>query len=216
MPDLSAVARERAALATIADAIVAASVDKGLRVEVACPTSRLAVVDRLAQALHARGRVCRCRAAGSDAGEAGGPPPQWGQPGSGVVVITGGHATGIDRGVLRVDVRVTAAVATQDRGVSRTGSPADSDPDIVLDYQDPGGPVIRYLAPHLSAGDRNRSAGVLTRRAFPSLDPAIIAPWRLVALLDWLPPSHCSGPSAIRPGWPSCAGSRPARRGWSI
>ncbi|MFI6328169.1 hypothetical protein ACIBBG_07745 [Micromonospora chersina] len=134
MTDLSAIARERAALATIADAIVAASVDKGLRIEVACPTSRLAVVDHLAQALHARGRVCRCRAAGSEPGEAGDP---------GVVVITGGPASDTDRGVFRVGVRVTGAPA-QDGG----------DPDIVLDYQDPDGPIIRHLAPHLSARDR--------------------------------------------------------------
>ncbi|MGW4153988.1 hypothetical protein ACWEDF_12645 [Micromonospora chersina] len=136
MTDLSAIARERAALATIADAIVAASVDKGLRIEVACPTSRLAVVDHLAQALHARGRVCRCRAAGSEPGEAGDP---------GVVVITGGPANDTHRGVFRVGVRVTGAPA-QDGG----------DPDIVLDYQDPEGPIIRYLAPHLSIGDRQR------------------------------------------------------------
>ncbi|WP_433314356.1 hypothetical protein [Micromonospora chersina] len=141
MTDLSAIARERAALATIADAIVAASVDKGLRIEVACPTSRLAVVDHLAQALHARGRVCRCRAAGSEPGEAGAPAGERGQPG--VVVITGGPAAGTGRGVLRVDVRVTGAPA-QDGG----------DPDIVLDYQDPDGPMVRYLAPHLSTGNR--------------------------------------------------------------
>ncbi|TYB35721.1 hypothetical protein FXF50_22330 [Micromonospora sp. AP08] len=145
MTDLSAIARERAALATIADAIVAASVDKGLRIEVACPTSRLAVVDHLAQALHARGRVCRCRAAGSEPGEAAGPPLDRGQ--HGIVVITGGPASDTDRGVLRVDVRVTAA--------AQDGFPAGGDPDIVLDYQDPDGPMIRYLAPHLSAGNRS-------------------------------------------------------------
>ena len=155
MPDLSSIARERAALATIADAIVAASVDKGLRIEVACPTSRLAVVDHLAQALHARGRVCRCRPAGPNPGEAGHTPPRRGQHGSAAVIITGGLATGIDRGVLCVDVRVTAAVPVQDDGVSGTGFPADRDPDIILDYQDPAGPMIRYLAPHLSAGARD-------------------------------------------------------------
>lgn len=147
MTDLSAIARERATLATIADAIVAASADKGLRIEVACPASRLAVVDHLTQALHARGRVCRYRPAGSKPGEAGDPHPVRGQHGSGVVVITGGLATGTDRGVLRVGVRVTA-------GPGQDVFPAGGDPDIVLDYQDPDGPTIRYLAPHLSAGDR--------------------------------------------------------------
>ncbi|MFF4889810.1 hypothetical protein [Micromonospora chersina] len=139
LPDLSAIARERAALATIADAIVAASVDKGLRIEVACPASRLGVADHLAQALHARGRVCRCRAAGSEPGDVGSPPGE-----RGVVIITGGPATGTGRGVLCVDVRVTGAPA-QDGG----------DPDIVLDYQGPDGPMIRYLAPHLSAAERS-------------------------------------------------------------
>ncbi|MEU9826959.1 hypothetical protein [Micromonospora chersina] len=146
VPDLSAIARERAALATIADAIVAASVDKALRIEVACPTSRLAVADHLAQALHARGRVCRCRAVGSEPGEVGFPAGERGQPG--VVVITGGPATGTGGGVLCVDVRVT--------GFPVQEFPAGGDPDIVLDYQDPDGPMIRYLAPHLSAGDPSR------------------------------------------------------------
>ncbi|MGV9809998.1 hypothetical protein [Micromonospora chersina] len=154
MPDLSAIARERAALATIADGIIAASVDKGLRIEVTCRTSRLAVVDHLAQALHARGCVCRCRAAGSEPGEAGSPSPKWGPEGSGVMVITGGPATGTDRDVLRVDVRVTSAADARSHGL--TGLPTDGEPDIILDYRDPDGPLIRHLAPHLSTGGPRR------------------------------------------------------------
>ncbi|MET8834670.1 hypothetical protein ABZV78_12240 [Micromonospora sp. NPDC004540] len=160
MPDLSAIARERAALAMIADGIVAASVDKGLRIEVACPPSRLAVADHLAQALHARGRVCRCRPAGSNPGEAG--APDRGQHDSGVMVITGGLATGTDRDVLRVGVRVTAAAPAQEHRL--TGSATETEPDIVLDYQDPDGPMIRYLAPHL----RTRTPSPVSRPGSPS------------------------------------------------
>ncbi|NES31682.1 hypothetical protein GCE86_03180 [Micromonospora terminaliae] len=143
MPELAAIARERAALAAVADAIVAASVGKGLRVTVACAASRLAVVDHLAQALHARGRATRCLTTSADLPVAGDPAPDPGGNGSTVVVITSGLATESDRGVLRVNVLVTSA-----EGAPPTGG----SPDVILAYGEPGGPVIGYLAPFLSAG----------------------------------------------------------------
>lgn len=152
MSDLSVVARERAALATIADAVVAAAVGRGLRVAVTCPVSRLALVDYLAQALHARGRTCRCLPAEP------GPASQDG--GSTVVVIVSGFLTEADRAVQRVNVRVTPAAipATRRPGVGRpeTDEPsaAGEEPDIILDYGDPDGPLIRYMAPHLATGEQ--------------------------------------------------------------
>lgn len=160
MPDLSAIARERAALATIADTIMAASVGKGLRVAVACPNSHLAVVDHLAQALHARGRACRCLPAKPNPVGASGPPPDRHENNSTIVVITSGSAGETDRGVQRLNITVAAAVPTPPDGdVShqKTGEPhpaAVGVPDIILDYQDPDGPLIRYMAPHLSTGGR--------------------------------------------------------------
>lgn len=47
-----------------------------------------------------------------------------------------------------------------------------------------------------------------------STTSAIIAPWRLIALLASLRRWHCFDPSGTRPDWRSCAGSRPARLGW--
>ncbi|MEH0844536.1 hypothetical protein V6U81_19320 [Micromonospora sp. CPCC 205711] len=159
MPDLSAIARERAALATVADTIIAASVGKGLRVTVACPNSHLAVIDRLAQALHARGRACRCLPPKPNPVGASDPPPDRQESNSTVVVITSGSAKETDRGVQRVNITVAAAVPTpRDGDVShqKAGEPptAVGVPDIILAYHDPDGPLIRYMAPHLSTGDR--------------------------------------------------------------
>ncbi|MGY0005920.1 hypothetical protein [Micromonospora sp. I033] len=150
MAQLSAKARERAALATIADAIVAASVGKGIRISMACPTSHLAVVDYLAQALHARGRACRCLTETP----AGAHDLHPGRPVNAptVVVITNGLVTETDRGVLRVNISVTsAAPPAGDPGTSHpeADSPAGA-PDIILDYRETDGPLIRYMAPFLS------------------------------------------------------------------
>lgn len=152
MSDLSVVARERAALATIADAVVAAAVGRGLRVAVTCPVSRLALVDYLAQALHARGRTCRCLPAE--------PAPGAPEGASAVVVIVSGFVTETDRAVQRVNVRVTpAAVPAARRAEVRQQeteerSVAGEESDIILDYGDPDGPLIRYMAPHLATGEQ--------------------------------------------------------------
>ncbi|MFI7578678.1 hypothetical protein [Micromonospora sp. NPDC049497] len=160
MPDLSAIARERAALATIADTIIAVSVGKGLRVTVACPNSHLAVIDYLAQALHARGRACRCLPPNPNPVGASDPPQDRRENNSTDVVITSGSAEETDRGVQRVNITVAAAVPTPRNGdVShhKAGEPrptAVGVPDIILAYHDPDGPLIRYMAPHLSTRGR--------------------------------------------------------------
>ncbi|MGW5668337.1 hypothetical protein [Micromonospora sp. NPDC003776] len=150
MSDLSVVGRERVALAAIADAVVAASVGRGLRVAVTCPAARLALVGHLAQALHARGRTCRCLPAEPDPSQPEGGPV--------LVVIVSGFDTETDRAVQRVNVRVTpAGVPTARRAEAHPGntdkpSAAGGEPDIILDYGDPDGPLIRYMAPHLAIG----------------------------------------------------------------
>lgn len=156
VPDLSVVARERTALSTIADAIAAASIGKGLRVAVSCPSTHRALVDYLAQALHARGRICRCLPGEPDLDDGSGLLPERHEEGRTVVVIVSGLAMETDRGVRHVSISVTAGIPTQDSGdVSHqeTSEPTSStvgEPDIVLDYRDPHGPLIRYMAPHLS------------------------------------------------------------------
>ncbi|MGN9801904.1 hypothetical protein [Micromonospora sp. L32] len=157
--DVSAIARERAALTTIADAIVAASVGRGLWVALDCPNTHLALVDHLAQALHARGRACRCLPNEPNPDDAGGSPRDRQEHGSTIVVITSGLATETDRFAQRVNISVTAPTTRApggNAGYRETGgapSGESGEPHIILDYGDPGGPVIRYLASHLTTGD---------------------------------------------------------------
>ncbi|MGR6318305.1 hypothetical protein Q2K19_01285 [Micromonospora soli] len=159
MSDLSAAARERAALATVADAIVAASVGRGLRVAVVCPTSHLDVVDHLAQALHARGRACRCLPVDPEREDDVGVPADRHQTGPAVVVITSGLAAESDRAVHRVNITVTAGLPVARAGEldrqkrAEAPSAARGEADIILDYREAAGPRIRYMSPHLTAGD---------------------------------------------------------------
>ncbi|MGC1212003.1 MAG: hypothetical protein WA890_12150 [Micromonospora sp.] len=158
VPDLDAIARERTVLAAVADAIVAASVGKGLRVAVACPNSHLALADYLAQALHARGRACRCLPMRPDPEDARSGPPDRQDSSSTVVMLTIGLDPDVDRGVRRVNISVIARVQ-RDSEVSHHASGeaysrATGDSDIIIDYRDPKGPVIRYMAPELAAHHR--------------------------------------------------------------
>ncbi|TWG23023.1 hypothetical protein FHX75_121569 [Micromonospora palomenae] len=159
MPDVSAIARERAALTTIADAIVAASVGRGLRVALDCPNTHLALVDYLAQALHARGRACHCQPNEPSPDDAGGSPRDRQEHGSTIVVITSGLATETDRFAQRINISVTAPTTKApggNAGYQETGgapSEESGEPHIILDYRDPDGPTIRYMASHLRTGD---------------------------------------------------------------
>ncbi|MEH1056910.1 hypothetical protein V6U89_17110 [Micromonospora sp. CPCC 206171] len=127
---------------------------------VTCPNSRLAVVDYLAQALHARGRACRCLPPRPNPVGATDQPPDRQEKNSTVVVIMSGSAKDTDRGVQRVNITVAAAVPTPPNGdvshqkVAEPHPSAVGVPDIILAYHDPDGPLIRYMAPHLSTGDR--------------------------------------------------------------
>ncbi|WP_157746539.1 hypothetical protein [Micromonospora inositola] len=151
--DLTATARERAMLATVADAIIAVAAGKGLCVAVACPDSQVAFVGHLTRALHARGRACRCLASNpsqpnatrltSSDHEAGG---------STVMVITSGTLAPSDEEVCQVSIRVTTGGPITPESGQTSGGHADPDhgPDIVLDYHGPSGPKIRHIAPKLA------------------------------------------------------------------
>ncbi|MCM0676846.1 hypothetical protein NCC78_19460 [Micromonospora phytophila] len=155
MLDLSSVARERAVLATVANAIVAAAAGRGLQVAVACPDAHLALVDHLAQALHARGRACHCQISKSNPSSAAGVRSRGDENGSALMVLTSGPSGQTDD-VQRVNIRVTGNAPPALGGAvthQRAGEPhadADHEPDILLDYHDPDGPTIRHIAPHLS------------------------------------------------------------------
>jgi hypothetical protein len=151
--DLIATARERAMLATVADAIIAAAVGKGLCVAVACPDSQVAFVGHLTRALHARGRACRCFASvpsPSDTTRLASFEDEAGDPT--VMVITSGTSTLGDGEVCRVSICVTTGAPTTRDSRQTSGGHAHPhhEPDIVLDYHGPSGPEIRHIAPKLS------------------------------------------------------------------
>lgn len=157
MLELSAIARERVVLATVADVIAAAAVGKGLRVAVACPESQVTVIGYLARALHARGRACRCLVSRPVPASAVRLPlvdPEASD--LTVMVITDGTCAPSDDEVCRVNIRVTtdapttAATRTSHQQASDLHPDADPHPDIVLDYHDPSGPTIRHIVPQLS------------------------------------------------------------------
>ncbi|WP_446217405.1 hypothetical protein [Micromonospora sp. IBHARD004] len=155
MLDLSSIAREREVLSGVADAIVAAAVGRGLRVAVTCPDSHLAFVGQLARALHARGRACRCLVSKPNPSAASSPSDH-GEPESALAVITSEPFAQTDDDVQRVNIDVIAgAPPAPRRAVSHRqtgdGAPdADDQLDVVLEYHDPDGLIIRHIAPYLS------------------------------------------------------------------
>lgn len=154
--DLSAVARERAVLATIADAMVTAAVGRGLRVAVACPDAHLALVDHLAQALHVRGRPCRSLVSKPNPSSTAILPSHPGEAHSTVLVISSGPSGKTDDDAERVDINVAVGAATDHGGAFSHRGPdgghtdAVREPDIIVAYDEPGGPSIRHMASHLS------------------------------------------------------------------
>ncbi|MER7335195.1 MULTISPECIES: hypothetical protein [unclassified Micromonospora] len=154
MHDLSAIAREREVLSAVADAIAAAAVGRGLRVAVTCPDSHLTFVGQLTRALHARGLVCRCLVSKPNP-SVGGSPSEHGEPEPTLAVITSEPFAQTDADVQRVNIDVTAG-ASAPRGVGSHGkagdgnTDADQQPDVVLEYPEPGRLILRHMAPHLS------------------------------------------------------------------
>ncbi|HYU85236.1 MAG TPA: hypothetical protein VEK80_10560 [Kribbellaceae bacterium] len=171
METLVTIARERAVMTAVADLIVAAAANRNLRVAVGCAdpdgsagTPHLGPLDlglpdaapvggrfadHLTQALHARGRPCRCLPAKPS------PTGSWA-----VTVIISEVATPEDADLCRIDIQLdlpAPAVAGSSRGF-----PGDRTPDIVIDYEDPRGPTIRYVVPAL---DRSVPRGVPAPRS---------------------------------------------------
>jgi hypothetical protein len=150
---LATIARHRAVLATVADMIVAAAEGKSLRVAVDCGTpDRIAFADQLTQALHARGRDCRCQTARRRCTAAGSATVS-GQAGSvaTVAVITSNAPGPEDSELCRIDIQVYRPTI---HSAEDPGPAWDRPPDIVVDYLDPDGPVIRHIAPALAWPDR--------------------------------------------------------------
>jgi hypothetical protein len=134
---LETVARERALMSTVADAIVAAATGKGLRVAVGCADPAETVfADQLTRALVARGRACRCVSAKRPAATEGTVPID--QAVRTVAVITSGPVGSGDTDLCRIDIQVNT-------DPSDRAAEDGCQPDIVVDYRHPNGPMIRYI-----------------------------------------------------------------------
>lgn len=152
MPDLSSIAREREVLSAVADAIVAASVGKGLRAAVTCPEALLPYVGQLVRTLHARGLACRCVVSKHHSPATDSPPDHRASE-SVLAVITNQPFAQHGDGIRRVNIDMTAGGPAEPSGAVSQQCDADPDtdnqPDIVLEYHDSDGLVIRRMAPYL-------------------------------------------------------------------
>ena len=155
---LTAVARQRTVLATIADAIVAAATGKQLHVVVGCTgPDETGFADHLARALHARGRLCQCvpLRPGPDSPAR----PNGHRDARLATVIVGGSPDPSGSTPCRVGIRLETAATAGPGDLRRPTDFATGDPsaenvhehaDIVVDYHDPDGPVIRNIQPTLA------------------------------------------------------------------
>lgn len=160
-------ARQRAVLATIADLIVAAAVGQTLRVAVGCARpDETDFADQLTEALHARGRPGHCLTAKSrPVTNAGYTPARGDADGPTVAVITSRTPDADETDVCRINIQLCApnrdipppASAYRGADGQHRGSVVGEEPDIIVDYLDPGGAAIRHLGPALAA--RPSSAG---------------------------------------------------------
>ncbi|WP_435122423.1 hypothetical protein [Micromonospora tulbaghiae] len=157
MLDLSAIARERVVLATVADLIMAATAGKALRVVVTCPASHVTVVGRLVRALHARGRPCHywvSRSGRPDFARLESTDSEASEPT--VMVIAGmtAPANGDEAQLINLRVATHAptalALSAADRQASAVHLGASRHLDILLDYHDPCWPIVRHVVSRLS------------------------------------------------------------------
>ncbi len=158
---LATIRRQRAVLSTVADAIVAAASGRGLRVTIHGDNRYDAFADRLTQALLARGRDCHRPSAVRGVAPAEDRTTAEGPAGARrAVVIVSGPAGAAAADVCRVDIQVNAVA--RPAGPRGVGGGSDADPgdpeksgddrqrDIVVDYLDPDGPIVRHLASWLA------------------------------------------------------------------
>jgi hypothetical protein len=165
METLAAVARQRAIMTAVADVIVATAAGRRLRIAVrhACP-DQTGFADHLTQALHARGRPCRCLLARPGPDSHDGSPAADGEAGGATVTVITGGAPGPDETeVCRIDIQlgpltqVAASALSSGSGHNGQGPPAGGDePDIIVDYLDPDGPTIRHIRATLTSPPRRR------------------------------------------------------------
>jgi hypothetical protein len=153
MDTLAAVARRRAVLTTVADLIVTAAAGKTLRVAVECThADETGFVDQLAQALHARGRPCRCLPGDPDPAADDGSTPAGGRT---VSVITSGSAAADDTELCRINIEVRRSGSLPSESAPPGTEPPRTDerhtPDLIIEDLGPDGPRIRHIQPALAS-----------------------------------------------------------------
>lgn len=156
---VTATTGQKTVMATIADLIVTAGTGRTLRVAVGCTRpDQTTFAHQLTEALHARGRPSHCRTAKPKPITTG----QYARAGSDsamIAVITSEPPNAEDTDVYRVNIqlstpkRVAPPAASLERGTDgqRRDSAGRQEPDIIVDYLDPGGPAIRHLGPGFAA-----------------------------------------------------------------
>ena len=158
MDTLATIARRRAVVTTISDLIVAAAGGKRLRVAVGCThPDQTGFVEHLTRALHARGPPCHCLAPKPNPITTDGCPPA----SSPAVAVTTSGAPGPDEEDLcRINIQlrtptpvpVSVASAHDEPDGQALSSVGGDEPDIIVDYLEPGGPTRPHPAgPHAAA-----------------------------------------------------------------
>lgn len=160
MDTLATVARQRRVMATIADLIVTAATGKALRVAVGWSRpEETPFVDQLTRALHARGRRCHYRAPEPHCATTDGPTPAHAQAGGPMVaVITSGGPGADENELCRINIQLetpahvsaSAAAAQREPDTRDPRSVGGHQPDIIVDYGNPGGPAVRHIVPALT------------------------------------------------------------------
>lgn len=161
MDAITTTARQRAVMATVADLIVAVAAGRTLRVAIGCSRrDETAFADQLTEALRVRGRPGHCRTTNPEPVTAGGDAslPSCSDDPT-VAVITSATTDADETEVVRINIQVRTSnrtvppAATAQPGADglHRGSLADQEPDIIVDYLEPGGAAIRHLGPTFAA-----------------------------------------------------------------
>jgi hypothetical protein len=159
MDTLANVARQRRVMATIADLIVTAAAGKALRVAVGwTQPGETPFADHLTRALQARGRRCHYLGPKSDPVTTDGSTPAQSQAGGPMVaVITSAGPCADENELCRINIRLdtptqasaSAPATWREPGARDPRSVGGQQPDIIVDYCDPGGPALRHIVPAL-------------------------------------------------------------------
>jgi hypothetical protein len=175
MDTLANVAHQRRLMATIADLIVTAATGKALRVAVGWTRpDETPFVDHLTRALHARGRRCHYLTPKPHCVTTDGSTPAHGQAGGPMVaVITSGGPAADENEPCRINIQLdtptqvspSAAAAQREPDARDSRRVGGHQPDIIVDFCDPGGPTLRHIVPSLMPQPHDAAGSQSDRKA---------------------------------------------------